>query len=214
MEKLRRSSVMVVGVGGLGSTVSTLLARTGIGRLIVVDPDLVEEPDMNRQILYFHSDIGSMKVERARSRLIDINPALEVQVVPERLSPGFELPDVDVVVDCLDNFSSRFVLEDLVWSRGIPLVHGGVRGFSGQATTLMRGKTRRLREIFGEVEDPRESPQVFPPVVTLIGSVQASEVIKMVCGDEDGSLLNRLLLVDLGINSFEEIYLSPPPNQL
>ena len=207
MGRIRKARVMVAGVGGLGSTVAQLLARLDFRNIVLVDPKIVDEPDLNRQILYTREDLGKKKVEVARNRLLSINPHVQIETIDSFIDDDFELPDVDVVVDCLDSFKSRFVLEEKVFRKGIPLVHGGVKGYGGQVTVVKPHETKSLREIFGDVEDDPAPPQVFPPIVTLIGSIQASEVVKLVCGEKEGSLMNRILVVDLSIGSFDVIYL-------
>ena len=205
-ERVRKKSVLVAGLGGLGSTTSQLLVRLGFKKLIIVDPKEVDELDLNRQILYDKKDLGRKKVEVAKEKLERISD-VEIVALDKKIDENFELPKVDVVVDCLDNFSSRFVLEKKAFEKGIPLVHGGVKGYGGQVTVIYPHKTKTLSEIFGDLEDDPTPPQVFPPTVVLVASIQASEAVKVICGDEDGSLMNRLLVVDLSINSFDTIYL-------
>ena len=202
-KKLANSSALVAGIGGLGSTVAQLLARTGIGTLHLVDFDRVEENNLNRQILYTRQDIGRYKVDVAAKRLKEIVPHIKIVPHRERISPEFALPDVDVVVDCLDNFSDRFVLDMLAEDKNIPLVHGGVARFHGQVTVIKYGETQTIRDIFEEVED-KDKISVFPPLVTLVGSIEASEAIKLLC-DLGPSLVGKLLLIDLLANTIDTI---------
>ena len=205
-KKIRNSSALIAGLGGLGSTAAQLLVRMGFGKLILVDPKTIDEPDLNRQILYTRDDLGKKKVEVAKERLESI-ANVEIEAFDVRIDENFDLPKVDVVIDCLDNFSSRFILERKAWSVGVPMVHGGVKGYGGQVTISYPHKTKTLSDIFGDVDDDPNPSQVFPPTVTLVASIQASEAAKIVCNDEDGSLMNRLLVIDLSINSFDLIYL-------
>ena len=206
-EKIRNSKILIAGVGGLGSTVAELAARTGFRDIYLVDYKEVDEPDLNRQILYTKSDIGTKKLDAAEKKLREITD-VNVIKIREKIDESFKIPDVDIVVDCLDNFKARYILEEKAFRKRIPFVHGGVKGYAGQVTTIYPHKTKRLKEIFGDIEDDVNPPQIFPAVVTLIGSIQLSEAVKIICGDEDGSLINRLLVVDLSINAFDLIYLS------
>jgi len=200
---LSSSSVLVAGLGGLGSFVAELLTRIGVGHLFLVDYKVVDEPDLNRQILYTREDLGKRKVEAAKNRLSLINPKVNIEGVFGKIEE-IEFPDVDVIVDCLDTFKSRFFLEKVAWKKRLPMVHGGVLGFTGQITVLFPGKTRRLSEIFPDAQDV-ESPQVFPSAVALVAAQQVSETIKLICGYEDSLLLNRLLVIDTLAATFDEI---------
>ncbi len=206
MERIKSSSVLVAGVGGLGSTVSTLLVRLGFGEIHMVDSGIVDEPDLNRQILYDRSDLGREKVLVAKEKLSRINPNALIVPHLERIDESFDLPRVDVVVDCLDNFKSRFILEGKAWDAGVPLVHAGVKEFYAQITVIERERTKRLEDIFGRVEDTNEKFQVFPPIVTLTASIQVDQVVKIIC-EGDGVLRNTLLIVDILNLSFERIQL-------
>ncbi|MGJ8453714.1 HesA/MoeB/ThiF family protein [Pseudothermotoga sp. U03pept] len=203
MERLHKAKVFVAGTGGLGCAVLSLLVRTGVGSLCFTDNASVDEPDLNRQILYDRDSLGKKKVEEALVKLKRISPSCELLAIEDTIDESFNLPDVDVVVDCLDNFKSKFVLDELCQRRSIPLVHAGVEGYIGQATTIVYGKTPTLRNLFRGVNDHRVR-QVFPPLVVLMASVQVAEVIKLICGMKD-SLVGEILLVDLLRNSFEKV---------
>lgn len=206
-ERIRNSKILIAGVGGLGSTVAELAVRTGFKDIYLVDYKEVDEPDLNRQILYTKNDIGMKKLDVAEKKLREISD-VNITKIRKKINEEFEIPDVDIVIDCLDNFKTRYILEEKAFQRRIPFVHGGVKGYAGQVTVVYPHKTKRLRDIFGEIEDDLNPPQVFPPIVTLVGSIQLSETVKVLCGDEDGSLMNRLLVVDLSINTFDVIYLN------
>ncbi|MEJ5228923.1 MAG: HesA/MoeB/ThiF family protein [Pseudothermotoga sp.] len=203
MEKLHKAKVFVAGAGGLGCTVLSLLTRTGIGSLYFADSAFVDEPDLNRQILYDRDSLGKKKVEEALVKLKRINPSCDFLAIEGTIDDSFTLPDVDVVVDCLDNFKSKFVLDELCQRKSTPLVHAGVEGYTGQATTIVYGKNPALRDLFRGVKD-HKIRQVFPPLVVLMASVQATEVIKLICGMKD-SLVGEILLVDLLRNTFERV---------
>ncbi|KQC15404.1 MAG: adenylyltransferase, partial [Methanosaeta sp. SDB] len=175
--RLKRATALVVGAGGLGSTVSTYLAVAGIGQLIIVDGDVVEESNLNRQILHWTKDIGQLKAVSATETIKGLNPEVEVEAVA-LFADEENLADLvgkaDLVVDGLDNFPSRYLLNRAALEKGIPLFHGAISGFDGQATTIIPKMTPCLRCIF-----PRPSPKETTPALGatcgVIGSIQASE---------------------------------------
>ncbi|HOJ88211.1 MAG TPA: HesA/MoeB/ThiF family protein [Pseudothermotoga sp.] len=203
MNKIFQAKVLVAGAGGLGCTVLSLLARVGVGNIYLVDGGIVDEPDLNRQILYDWESLGKPKVHAAKEKLSKINPSCNVVAVEKTIDDSFSLTEVDVVVDCLDNFRSKLVLDRVCRERSIPLVHAGVEKFTGQVTTILYGRTPALSELFRGSKD-REVSQIFPPLVSLIASIQASEVIKLICGKEE-TLAGKILLVDLLNNRFETV---------
>ena len=205
-EKIMNSKILIAGVGGLGSTVAELAVRTGFKEIYLVDYKEVDDPDLNRQILYTEDDVDKHKLDVAEEKLKRISD-VNIVKIKEKINEDFEIPDVDIVVDCLDNFKTRYILEEKSFEKRLPFIHGGVKGYAGQVTVVYPHKTKRLREIFGDIEDDSKPPQVFPPVVTLVGSIQLSEAVKIICGDEDGSLMNRLLVADLSTSTFDVIYL-------
>ncbi|HBT39312.1 MAG: UBA/THIF-type NAD/FAD binding protein [Thermotoga sp. 50_1627] len=203
LKRLFSAKVLVAGVGGLGCTVSSLLVRLGVGHVYLLDSGVVDEPDLNRQILYDRSDLGQRKVEVAQKKLCQINPHCEIVPMHMRIDPDFCLPSVDVVIDCLDNFESKFTLDILCEKKQIPLVHAGVEGFSGQLMNVLPGSVR-LRQIFSAAPKEGAIRQVYPPLVTLIASLQVNEAVKLICGDVTG-LVNELMLIDLASMRFERI---------
>jgi len=208
-EKLRAATVVIAGIGGLGSPVAYYLTAAGIGRIVLVDPEKPELSNLNRQILHWEEDLERRpKSESAAWKLKRFNSDVEVIAKAERLTAeNIErvIGDADVVVDCLDNFEARFLLDDFTAGRGIPLVHGAVEGTYGQVTTILPGKTRRLREIFKNARGVGKFP-IIGATAGVIGSIQAMEVIKLLTGIGE-PLLNRLLIVDLAHNDFEVVEL-------
>ncbi len=196
--RLKRSTVTVVGVGGLGSPISIYLAAAGVGRLRLVDQGEYELSNLNRQILGWTRDIGVLKVKAAAWKLNMLNPHVEVETINEKLDESNVERIVDgstVVVDALDNWKSRYVLNEACVKMNIPLVHGGIYGFSGQATTIIPGSGPCLKCIFPKA--PREPDKIpvagFTPGV--IGCIEATEAVKLIIGA--GKLLvGRLLLFD------------------
>ena len=210
--KLKKAKVFIAGAGGLGSSISIYLTVAGIGKLRMVDNDIVALENLNRQILHRDNDIGKKKLESAEEKLKKMNSNVEVEVILETINIGNidELVgDFDMIVDAMDNFATRYVLNKTALMRKIPLFHGAVHGFYGQATTIIPGKTACLRCIFPEVPPP-----TVPPVVGVtpgvVGCIQATEVIKYVLGIGD-LLENRLLLWD-GLNAvMDEVLLEKNP---
>lgn len=211
-EKLKKAKVFIAGAGGLGSSISTYLTVAGIGKLRMVDNDIVALENLNRQILHWDNDIGKKKLESAAAKLKRMNPNVEVEVISETINKGNidELVgDFDMIVDAMDNFAARYVLNKAALVKKIPLFHGAVHGFYGQATTIIPGKTACLRCIF-----PEAPPPTIPPVVGVtpgvIGCIQATEVIKYILGI--GSLLeNRLLMWDGLKAEMDEVPLEKNP---
>lgn len=203
LEKLFQARVLVAGVGGLGCTVSSLLTRMGIGQLYLVDRGVVDEPDLNRQILYDRFDLGRKKVDVAKEKLSRINPQIQILTFDLNLNFEFCLPKVDVAVDCLDNFESKFVLDRLCEMKRIPLIHAGVQDFCGQVSTILPDSTR-LRRLFSMAPKDETIKQAYPPLVSLIASLQVHEVTRLLCG-EAPAFAGKIFLVDLSSMRFEVI---------
>lgn len=201
---LKESTVFVAGVGGLGGFVAQCLAAAGVGRLRLCDPDVVQASNLNRQVLYGEQDIGKAKVELAAERLRRQNPQIEIEAVTERIEAGSAtavIGQADVVVDCLDNFAGRFALNAYAVETGIPLVHGGISGWTGVVTFLHPPETPCFACLYPE-EPPVEvqlTPSVTPAVV---GAMQAGEAIKHLLG-LDGLLAGRMAVIELDAGSFE-----------
>ncbi|AEA12870.1 UBA/THIF-type NAD/FAD binding protein [Thermoproteus uzoniensis 768-20] len=208
--RLRRTSVAVFGVGGLGTHVAYYLAAGGFGRLYLVDSDKVSLPDLHRQVLYSTSDVGALKAEAAARRLRDINPEVEVEPVAEEISPSLasELAaKADVLVDALDNWATRHVVNRAAVGARKPLVHGAVQEWYGHVTTVIPGVTPCLQDLFGRLKSLPSCAQgfcpVLGPVVGLVASIMALEVFRTALGSP--SLAGKLLVVDLKHMAFDEI---------
>ena len=211
-ERLKNARVFVAGAGGLGSPISIYLAAAGIGRIRIVDHEKVELNNLNRQILHRDEDIEKEKAASARERLKKINPDIRVEAISEMMDDSnvLELVDgCDAIVDGLDNFHTRYLLNRAAIAKGIAFFHGAINGLYGQATTIIPGKTACLRCIFPEPPSPATFP-ALGATCGVIGCIQATEVIKYFA--RTGSLLeNRLLLWD-GLNGrIEEIELERNP---
>ncbi|MEM1675248.1 MAG: HesA/MoeB/ThiF family protein [Desulfurococcaceae archaeon] len=200
--RLKNTSVLVVGLGGLGSIITTYLVASGIGRIVVVDHDTVSLSDLNRQILYDTSVLGKPKALVAREKLSKLNPNVVVETYVEEFTYGFGeriIRDVDIIVDALDNWETRFVVDKLAFKYNKPLVHGGVEGFYGQVTTLIPGKTPCLRCIFQIVKPVKKRVNVVATTPGIIGVIEANEVLKLAIGL--GELLVNKILIYNGLKN-------------
>src|SRR4026208_622561 len=211
LEKLRKAKICVVGVGGIGNPVVTLLTAMGVGKLKIVDRDIIEISNLHRQHLYTENDIGRVKVEAAKERLQKINSSVEIEALPnsvtkytaESIVNGF-----DIVVDALDSIDARYALNDACIKLNIPLIYAGALGMLGSVCTIIPNKTACLRCIFpalAEDDMPTCSTEgVHPSILYLVGGIQVSEAIKILLGQKP-SLVNTLLYIDLNELSFERI---------
>lgn len=212
-EKLKQANVFLAGAGGLGSPISMFLTAAGIGKIRIVDNGFVELSNLNRQILYGNEDLGQTKVVCAKKALERLNPHIQVEAIPEtiKMENVAELVgNCDIIVDALDNFTTRYLLNQVAFQKNIPLVHGAVEEFYGQATTIVPGRTNCLKCLFPE----GPAQQIWPIISAtcgLIASIQATEVIKYILGIGD-LLENRLLIIDGLHTKVEEMQLERTPN--
>lgn len=194
-ERLKKATVFVAGAGGLGCPVSLYLAAAGIGRIILADRDRAELTNLNRQILHWKKDLGKEKVVSAGEKLRELNPDIEIESLFVDIDEenAYDLVgDADIIVDAMDNFETRYILNRASVRKGVPLVHGAVQGFDGQATTLIPGKTGCLRCLFRN-PPPREIFPIIGATAGIIGLIQANEVVKYLVGTGD-LLAGRILL--------------------
>ena len=187
-QKLDNASVLVVGCGGLGAPVLFYLAAMGIGNIGLCDADVVSLSNLNRQLLFTYDDIGKPKAAVAEKRLLALNPRLMTTVYDRRFDDELArriLPSYDIAVDCLDNFETRFILNDACLAACKPFVHAGISDFYGQLMTVVPGKGPCLRCLFpaGTKERTPEKPfGVVGATPGVIGSLQALEVLKYLLG--------------------------------
>jgi len=185
-ERLASSSVLVAGLGGLGSAAALYLAAAGVGRLVLVDDDRVEESDLNRQVLHWTPDVGRPKVESAAEKLARVNPEVEVVALSERidsLERALELVErVDVVLDCLDNWATRLLLNDACAAARKPLVHAAVEGMAGWLTVVKVPEGPCLRCALPRALRDRQGVPVVGPLPGVLGSMQAVEALKLLTG--------------------------------
>jgi adenylyltransferase/sulfurtransferase len=211
-ERLKKAHIFVAGAGGLGSPVSIYLAVAGVGTLTVVDKDVVDQSNLNRQILHGQADIGKKKVASAEEKLAALNPDIRVNVVDttiDETNASRLIGGADGIVDAMDNYPTRYLLNDIALEKKIPLFHGAIRGFYGQATTIIPGKTACLRCIF-PCAPPKEVFPVIGATPGVIGTIQANEVIRYLLGTGD-LLANRLLIWDGMSSRTEEIAVTGNP---
>ncbi len=196
-KKLKESCVVIAGTGGLGSAVALYLVAAGIGMIRMIDHDRVALSNLNRQILHWEEDIGRRKVDSARTKLRHLNSAVEIEAVSEIITER-NIPQLvegcDVIVDAMDNLPTRYILNHCAIKKRIPFFHGAVNGFEGRAMTIIPGETACLR-CMHRGPAPEEKFPVIGVAPAVIGSIQATEVIKYLLGI--GKLLtNRLLIYD------------------
>lgn len=205
---LRKAKIVLVGCGGLGGHIAEELARMGVSQLTLIDGDVFAESNLNRQLFSNEENIGNLKVDEGKKRLIQVNSQVKVKTFPFYLDEenGKDiLQGHDLIVDALDHIPSRLILEKLAEELDLPLVHGAIAGWYGQVSTILPGDGS-LRKIYGEKLDEGIEKDLGNPSFTpaLIASIQVSEVIKLIINR--GQLLRKqLLFIDLLHNDFNII---------
>ncbi len=217
-ERLRASSVLVVGLGGLGSPVAMYLAAAGVGRLVLADFDAVDLSNLQRQIIHTTAQIGRPKAESARVALAALNPDVELVTVKRSLVEE-TLPeivaDVDLVLDCCDNFATRFAVNAACVAAGVPLVSGAAIRLEGQVTAFSGQPGGPCYQCLyprdGGIDETCSTNGVLAPVVGIIGSIQATEAIKILSGLGE-PLFGRLLLLDAALMQWRSLRLPSDPS--
>jgi bacteriocin biosynthesis cyclodehydratase domain-containing protein len=211
MEKLRDAKLCVVGVGGIGNPVVTQLAAMGVGKLKIVDRDVVEISNLHRQHLYNEADIGKVKVEVAAERLKKINHHVQIEAVPlsiTKYTAESIVKGMDIIIDALDTVDARYALNDACIKYNIPFIYAGALGMLGSVCTILPNKSACLRCMFpalAEEDMPTCSTEgVHPSILYLVAGVQVSEAVKIVTGQQP-TLVNKLLYIDLNELSFDKI---------
>jgi molybdopterin/thiamine biosynthesis adenylyltransferase/rhodanese-related sulfurtransferase len=219
-QRLLSSNVLVVGAGGLGSPAALYLAAAGVGRLGIVDDDVVDESNLQRQVLHSTAALGEAKVASGQRRVRELNPDVDVVAYRERLSAEnvdrILDEDWDVIVDGADNFPTRYLLNDASVWHSIPVVHGSIFRFEGQATVFAPGAGPCYRCLFPQPPPPELAPScaeggVLGVLPGVIGSIQGAEALKVVLGIGE-PLIGRLLLYDALAGSFDEVAVRRDPN--
>jgi len=202
-EKLIAARVLIVGMGGLGSPVTMYLAASGVGHLVLTDFDVVELSNLQRQIIHHSDDVGENKVESARKAIQDLNPEVQVTALPWALE-GDELDqaiaDADVVVDACDNFESRFDMNARCWRLGTPLVSAAAMRMEGQVSVFdpRDAESPCYRCLYSDTSAEGEACSqvgVLAPLLGIVGSIQATEVMKLIVG-MGTPLVGRVIVVD------------------
>ncbi len=217
--RLKGSSVLLVGAGGLGAPAAIYLAAAGVGRLTLIDFDRVDDSNLQRQVLYATSDVGRPKVEAARERLRAINPHVDVRALFERFDAdnGLDLVrDHDVVLDGADNFATRYLVNDACVIAGRPNVYGSVFRFEGQASVFDARRGPCYRCLHPEPPPAGSIPScveggVLGVLPSIVGSIQATEALKLLLGRGE-ALVGRLLLIDALELRFREIAIRKTAN--
>lgn len=214
-ERLKRSKVLIVGAGGLGSPCALYLAAAGVGNLGIVDSDAVEMSNLQRQIMYTGADVGRAKTAAAKAALQALNPHTEVVVYSERLTAGnigTVISLYDVIVECVDNFPTRYLINDACIRSGKPLVEAGVMGFAGILMTIVPGRGPCYRCVFPEMRQSEAETElgIVGAVAGIAGSFQAMEALKLLLGIGK-TLTGRLLAIDALGGACREINIRPDP---
>lgn len=198
MEMLLRGRVAVVGAGGLGSAALNYIVAAGVGHVTIIEDDTISLSNLQRQILYTTSQIGLPKAECAAVRLSQLNPMCDIRTFGERLTQDNAsrlLSNHDVVVDCTDNFRTRYIIDGFCRENSIPMVYGTAQNSGGQAAVFNWGKAGSYRELYPEEPPQKEAVGVLPPMTGIIGSIQAMETIKIICRMGD-TLDGRVMTFD------------------
>ncbi|MFH1773376.1 MAG: HesA/MoeB/ThiF family protein [Methanobacteriota archaeon] len=212
-KKLKNSKVFIAGAGGLGSPAAIYSAVAGIGNIKIVDRDVVELSNLNRQILHWDKNIGQAKVESASEKLIQINPHINVEVFKETIDESNVLEltrDSDLIIDATDNFPTRYLLNGAAIVHRIPLIHAAVYGLEGRITAIVPGKTPCLRCIFAAAPPPEVFP-ILGATAGVVALLEVTEALKILLGIGK-PLLNRLLIYDGEQMKFEEIAIKRNPD--
>lgn len=194
-EKLKRSHVVVAGLGGLGCAASLYLTCAGVGHVNLIDCDRVELSNLNRQVLHYEEDIGEKKPFSAALKLAKLNSSIEVTPVFKKITAQNArkiVKGANLVIDGMDNFKTRFIVNKACVAEGIPFIHGGVHGLFGEVTTILPGRTPCLACIFPEFPHGKLELPVFGVTPALIAILQVTEAIKLLVGF--GSLLTGKML--------------------
>ena len=217
-EKLLSSRVLIIGLGGLGSPVAMYLAAAGVGNLVLVDFDKVDLSNLQRQIAHTSARVGEAKVTSALQTLLALNPDCQVETIDHRLDPAGlrqQAEHADLVVDGSDNFSTRFAVNDACLASGTPLVSGAAIRMEGQVSVFSgQPGDPCYRCLYGdgaELDETCSANGVLAPLVGIIGSVQATEAIKLLSG-AGSPLVGRLLLLDALPMEWRTVKLKADPN--
>lgn len=217
-KRLKAASVLCIGTGGLGSPLLLYLAAAGIGRIGIVDFDVVDSSNLQRQVIHGTSWVGKPKIQSAKNRILEINPYCQVDLYETRITSANALEIVkpyDVIVDGTDNFPTRYLVNDACVLLNKPNVYGSIFRFEGQATVFNYQEGPNYRDLYPEPPPPGMVPScaeggVLGVLCGIIGTIQATETVKIILG-EGRTLSGRLLLYNALEMSFRELKLRPNP---
>ncbi len=217
--KLKNSSALIIGTGGLGSPVALYLAAAGVGRIGLVDYDVVESSNLQRQIIHGTATIGKLKVESAKAKLLDLNPGIQVDVYNEPYTSENALQiarDYDIILDGTDNFPTRYLTNDVAVFLGKPNVYSSIYRFDGQVSVFYAKEGPCYRCLFPEPPPPGLVPScaeggVLGVLPGTIGTIQATEALKVLLGIGE-PLIGKLLLYNALDMSFDFVKLKKNPN--
>ena len=218
--RLRAASVLVIGAGGLGAPILNYLAAAGVGSITIIDDDVVEASNLQRQIIHRDADVGRSKVASAADAVHRLDPSLEVRTIEGRLTPENALDlfaDHDVVLDGADNFATRYLSNDAAELTGAPLVWGTIFRFAGQVSTFVPGHGPMLRDLFPDIPEPDSVPNcaeggVLGVLCGTVGSAMATEAIKLICGI-GAPFIGRLLRYEALTGEYSTLRFSPDPDR-
>lgn len=202
--KLKRAKVLIVGVGGLGSPIALYLAGAGVGCIGLMDDDVVSISNLQRQVLYSESELGKSKAICAAQRISSLNSEITIRSYPTRLTKENArefISQYDVIVDGCDNFATRYIINDVCEELEKPYVYGAICGFEGQVSVFHYGeKKKTYRDLYPDEEEMRRMPPppkgVMGVTPALVGSIEATEVLKIIC-DFGEVLAGKLWTIDL-----------------
>lgn len=203
-QKLQKAKVLIVGVGGLGSPIALYLSGAGVGTIGLVDDDMVSITNLQRQVLYTEKELDKPKVLCAAERLSALNSEVVFRTYPTRLSTDNAreiITDYDIIVDGCDNFATRYLINDICAEQNKPYVYGAICGFEGQVSVFHYGDSNKsYRNLYPDEEEMRQLPPPPKGVIgvtpAVVGSIEANEVLKIICGYGD-ILSGELWTIDL-----------------
>ncbi|HXF92206.1 MAG TPA: molybdopterin-synthase adenylyltransferase MoeB [Nitrospiraceae bacterium] len=218
-KKIAQAKILLVGAGGLGSPAALYLAAAGVGTIGLIDSDVVDLSNLQRQVIHHTPDVGRPKVVSAREKIQALNPDVSVETYEDRLTSKNALDVVkgyDVIIDGVDNFPAKFLINDTCFFAGKPLVHGGILRFDGRVMTIIPGKSACYRCVFKNPPPPGlvascQEAGVIGVLAGIIGTLQATEALKLVLGI-GRSLTDRMLDFDARRTAFREIRIRRNPN--
>ncbi len=213
-EKLKSAKVLVIGAGGLGSAVLKYISAAGIGQIGIIDNDTVSLNNLQRQVLYDTKDVGYIKTEVAKKKLSSLNPHVNFTVYDSQLTRENSddiIKNYDLVIDCSDNYETRYTSNDSVIRLGKPLVFGSVKNYEGQLSVFNYDRGPSYRDLYPEPPDESNTPEsdlgIIGVLPGIIGCMQANEAIKIITGKGE-VLSGKLVIINLLTNSFTTLQIN------